>query len=32
MGKKIDAIESEKIIVEWAENVGIDRVVIRNSN
>ena len=31
-GKKIDAIESEKIIVEWEENVGIDRVVIRNSN
>ena len=31
-GKKIDAIESEKIIVQWEENMGIDRVVIRNSN
>lgn len=31
-GKKIDAMESEKIIVQWEENMGIDRVVIRNSN
>ena len=29
VGKTIDAIESEKIIVEWEETSGIDRVLIR---
>jgi len=31
VGKKIDAIESEKIIVEWEETTGIDRVLMRKS-
>ena len=30
-GKKIDTMESEKIIVEWEENTGIDRVLMRKS-
>ena len=30
-GKKIDTMESEKIIVEWEENAGIDRVLMRKS-
>ena len=29
IGKKVDAIESEKIIVEWEETSGIDRVLMR---
>jgi pyrimidine operon attenuation protein / uracil phosphoribosyltransferase len=29
VGKKIDAMDSEKIIVEWEENSGIDRVLMR---
>ena len=29
VGKTIDVMESEKIIVEWEENTGIDRVLIR---
>jgi pyrimidine operon attenuation protein/uracil phosphoribosyltransferase len=29
VGKTIDALESEKIIVEWEENTGNDRVLIR---
>ena len=29
VGKTIDAIESEKIIVQWEETNGIDRVLIR---
>ena len=29
VGKVIDAMESEKIIVEWKENTGVDRVLIR---
>lgn len=29
VGKTIDAIESEKIVVQWKENNGIDRVLIR---
>jgi len=32
VGKTIDAIESEKIIVEWEEKTGIDRVLMRKSN
>jgi pyrimidine operon attenuation protein/uracil phosphoribosyltransferase len=28
-GKKIDAMDSEKIIVEWEETTGIDRVLMR---
>ena len=31
IGKRIDAIESEKIIVEWEENTGFDRVLISRS-
>ena len=31
VGKTIDAIESEKIIVEWQENLGNDRVLMRKS-
>ena len=31
VGKTIDAIESEKIIVEWQENTGVDRVLMRKS-
>jgi pyrimidine operon attenuation protein/uracil phosphoribosyltransferase len=31
VGKTIDAMESEKIIVEWEENTGVDRVLIRKS-
>ncbi len=31
VGKIIDAVESEKIIVEWHENTGIDRVLMRKS-
>ncbi|MEC9209132.1 MAG: bifunctional pyr operon transcriptional regulator/uracil phosphoribosyltransferase PyrR [Bacteroidota bacterium] len=31
VGKKIDAMESEKIIVEWEETTGIDRVLMRKS-
>ena len=29
VGKTIDAIESEKIVVQWKETNGIDRVLIR---
>ena len=32
VGKTIDAIESEKIIVEWEEKTGTDRVLMRKSN
>tara|TARA_B100000427_G_C15441034_1_gene565181 strand:- start:384 stop:926 length:543 start_codon:yes stop_codon:yes gene_type:complete len=32
VGKTIDAIESEKIIVEWEEQTGTDRVLMRKSN
>ena len=32
VGKTIDAIESEKIIVEWEETTGFDRVLMRKSN
>lgn len=32
VGKTIDAIESEKIIVEWEETTGVDRVLMRKSN
>ena len=31
VGKIIDAMESEKIIVEWKENTGADRVLMRQS-
>lgn len=31
VGKTIDALDSEKIIVEWEENKGIDRVLMRTS-
>jgi len=31
VGKTIDALDSEKIIVEWEENTGIDRVLMRTS-
>ncbi len=31
VGKTIDTISSEKVIVEWEENTGIDRVLIRKS-
>ena len=31
VGKTIDAFESEKIIVEWEETTGIDRVLMRKS-
>ena len=31
VGKVIDAMESEKIIVQWKENTGVDRVLIRKS-
>ena len=31
VGKTIDAIESEKIIVEWQETTGIDRILMRKS-
>jgi pyrimidine operon attenuation protein / uracil phosphoribosyltransferase len=31
VGKTIDAIESEKIIVEWQETTGIDRILMRRS-
>ena len=31
VGKIIDAIESEKIIVEWEETTGIDRVLMRKA-
>ena len=29
VGKTIDAVESEKIVVQWEEIHGIDRVLIR---
>ena len=29
VGRTIDALESEKIIVEWEENTGFDRVLMR---
>ena len=29
VGKTIDALESEKIIVEWEESTGVDRVLMR---
>ena len=32
VGKTIDIIESEKVIVEWREQQGIDRVLMRKSN
>ena len=31
VGKTIDAIESEKVIVEWKENTGSDRILMRKS-
>ena len=31
VGKTIDAIESEKIIVEWEETTGTDRILMRKS-
>ena len=31
VGKTIDAIESEKVIVEWKENTGFDRILMRKS-
>ena len=31
VGKTIDALDSEKIIVEWEENTGKDRVLMRQS-
>ena len=31
-GRKLDAIDSAKIIVEWEENEGVDRVLIRDTN
>ena len=31
VGKTIDAMESEKIIVEWEEITGVDRVLMRKS-
>ena len=31
VGKTIDAIASEKVIVEWEENTGFDRVLITKS-
>ena len=31
VGKTIDAIESEKVIVEWKETAGADRVLMRKS-
>jgi pyrimidine operon attenuation protein / uracil phosphoribosyltransferase len=31
VGKTIDAIESEKIIVEWKETTGTDRILMRKS-
>ena len=31
VGKKVDIIESEKVIVEWKEQQGFDRVLIRKS-
>ena len=31
VGKTLDALESEKIIVEWEENSGVDRVLMRKS-
>ena len=32
VGKRIDALESEKVVVEWEENTKIDRVLIRRIN
>ena len=29
VGKTIDAIESEKVIVEWKETTGTDRILMR---
>ena len=31
VGKTIDALDSEKVIVEWEENTGNDRVLMRKS-
>ena len=31
VGKRIDALDSEKIIVEWEETTGADRVLMRKS-
>ena len=31
VGKTINAIESEKVIVEWEENTGSDRILMRKS-
>ena len=31
VGKTIDAIESEKVIVEWEETTGVDRILMRKS-
>ena len=31
VGKTIDAIESEKVIVEWKETTGVDRILMRES-
>jgi pyrimidine operon attenuation protein/uracil phosphoribosyltransferase len=31
VGKTIDALDSEKVIVEWEENTGNDRVLMRQS-
>ena len=32
VGKTIDTVESEKIVVQWEEIHGIDRVLIRKSD
>lgn len=31
VGKTINAIEAEKVIVEWEENTGFDRILMRKS-
>ena len=31
VGKTIDAIDSEKVIVEWKETTGTDRILMRKS-
>ena len=32
VGKRIDALESERVVVEWQEMHGMDRVLIVNSD
>ena len=32
VGKNIDALDSEKLIVEWKENAGVDRVLLRKKD